>query len=118
MVATSVIENASSMHAIGRKTLGETQGGNSLRAGNVWAWGNYTLSGETYITVTCGLVHCYSDMCAGKNGSLGICVWGMQSSGKHIYHCDRRTSIKFVWATIGKKNLIDHISAKKEDIEI
>jgi len=30
----------------------------------------------------------------------------------------RGTCMKFVWATIGKKILIDHISAKKENIEI
>ena len=26
--------------------------------------------------------------------------------------------VKFVWVTIGKNFLIDHISAKKEDIEL
>ena len=70
------------MHAACMQFVGKLEGGNSLSAGDIWAWGN-TLPGETYITVTCGLVG-FSDICVGKHGSLGICVRGNAIHGKHI----------------------------------
>lgn len=90
------MENACSVHAICRR---ETRGRNLLNAGNTWAWGN-SLTGEKYITVTCGSVGCYSvsdicvrgnmdpyrDMCTGKPDP-----WG------NTYHRDRCDSGIALW---------------------
>ena len=76
---------------------GKTRGGNLLSAGNVWAWGNHSTQENIY--------HCdlwfgrLLVMCAGKHGSLGICVRGNTILGE--------THITVTQPIIGSQSLIE-----------